>query len=126
MFHVLWLASVVAYFVAKNELEEDDRKFLAKVNPKWFPELAAKAKALLGKKDSEFVVLYSEELGEHFMGCNFITAKNKIKQKYVLTNAFVNAKAPKNYAGTSPSFLRQHALLTHRLEYDLPMLQCSI
>jgi hypothetical protein len=47
------------------------------------------------------VVLYSEELEEHFMMYNSEGKKKKIKQKCVLTNAFVNVKVDKkkNYEG---------------------------
>jgi hypothetical protein len=82
----------------------DDRKFIAKVNPAWFPELAAEAKKHLGQKDKDFVVLYSDDLGEHFMMCNSVSRKNNMKTKCVITNAFVNVNASKGYPG---AFLRR-------------------
>jgi hypothetical protein len=86
----------------KKKLVADDRKFIAKVNPAWFPELAAEAKKHLGKREDDFVVLYSEELEEHFMMCNSMTSKGAMKTKCVITNAFVNTKASKGYPGTIP------------------------
>lgn len=40
--------------VGKKKLVGDGRKFIAKVNPGWFPELAAEAKTHLSKRDKDF------------------------------------------------------------------------
>jgi len=41
------------------------------------------------------VVLWSDEVQEHFMMYNSMSKKGKIKRKCVLTNAFSNLPAPK-------------------------------
>jgi hypothetical protein len=48
--------------IRKKNLARDDKKFLAKVNPKWFPELVELASKHIGKKNQDFVVLYSGDL----------------------------------------------------------------
>jgi len=45
-------------------------KFIAKVNPQWWPELVKKAQALIGDKVHDYVVFYSEEKGLHWYMCN--------------------------------------------------------
>ena len=44
----------------------------------------------LGDTVGEFVVLWSEDLEEHFMVYNSTGKKGKLKRKCVLSNAFVN------------------------------------
>ena len=65
----------------------------------WFPELMERAKETLGKKEDDFVVLFSEELGEHLMVYNSKGKKNQLKIKAVLTNSFIQVNAKKNYVG---------------------------
>lgn len=58
----------------------EGRKFLAKVNPKWFPELTKIASESIGDKDGDFVVLWSDEKEEHFMMYNSAGKKEKSKR----------------------------------------------
>ena len=81
-------------------------KFIAKVNPIWWPDLVEEAKKHIGDKDGDFVVLHSEELGEHFMMYNSMTKKGKIKKKCVLTNAFINKNANRGYIGMVEQLLQ--------------------
>jgi hypothetical protein len=76
--------------VAKKKLTERGREFIAKCNPGWWKELVEKAATELGKKDGDFVVMWSDETQEHFMMYNSMSKKGKIKRKCVLTNAFTN------------------------------------
>lgn len=78
---------------------KENYKFIAKVNPKWWPELVKEAEKHIGKKENDFVVLHSSKLGQHFMMYNSIGKKNSMKKKCVLTNVFVNVKAPRGYLG---------------------------
>jgi hypothetical protein len=80
-------------------LEEEGRKFIAKVNSRWFPELTKIATESIGENDSDFVVLWSDVTEEHFMMYNSRGKKGKMKRKCVFTNAFVNVPAPKSYIG---------------------------
>jgi hypothetical protein len=77
-------------------LTESGRKFIAKVNSAWWKDLADVAKSELGPDDGDYVILYSDELEQHFMMYNSRTKKGKIKKKCVLTNAFVNLPPKKN------------------------------
>jgi hypothetical protein len=70
----------------------NDRRFLAKVNPSWWKILVDKAKEEIGDLDGEFVLLWSDELEQHFMMYNSESKKGKLKRKCVLTNAFINTK----------------------------------
>jgi len=81
-------------FAAKKKLVENDRKFIAKANPSWWKALVNKAKLDLGDTADDYVVLWSTELEMHFMVYNSISRKGKIKNKCVLTNAFVNLDPP--------------------------------
>lgn len=97
--YIIWYYILDIQFLGKKALVEIEQKFIAKVNSQWWPELFKKADALLGNKIHDYVVLYSEELNEHFMLYNSDMRKGKSKKKCVLTNAFMNVKAPKDYSG---------------------------
>jgi hypothetical protein len=79
-----------ASHLGKKELVARGRKFIAKVNPKWWKELVDKASLDLSDDRHEYVVLWSEELQEHFMMYNSVSKTGVVKKKCVLTNAFVN------------------------------------
>jgi hypothetical protein len=85
----------VLSLLGKKALCEKDRKFISKVNSKWWPELVEKATEYIGKKDGDFVVLWSEDLREHFMMYNSMNKRGKIKRKCVLTNSFLISKLPR-------------------------------
>jgi hypothetical protein len=76
---------------------ENNKLYLMKVSKKRFPDLFTEAKKHIDEKNrDDFVVLFSEETNEHFMFYISYQGK-KVKQKGVLTNAFVNSCAPKRY-----------------------------
>jgi len=87
--------------VGRKSLTRKGRKFISKVNPQWWRDLVEEAKKNIGDKPDDFVVLYSSKCKEHFMMYNSTGKKGKLKQKCVLTNAFVNTPAPKNYPGVN-------------------------
>lgn len=59
----------------------DNRIFMSKVNPQWFPDLVKEARHHIGNKCDDFVVLYSEPLEEHFMMYNSMSKKGQLKVK---------------------------------------------
>jgi hypothetical protein len=75
----------------------NEKLYLFKVSKLRFGELFQEAKKHIDEKNrDDFVVLYSEETKEHFM--YYISYQgSKVKEKGVLTNAFVNSCAPKKY-----------------------------
>jgi hypothetical protein len=77
--------------------KNNEKLYIFKVSKKRFPELFAKAyQAIDINNRDDFVVLYSEETNEHFMFYISYQGK-KVKQKGILTNAFLNTTAPKKY-----------------------------
>lgn len=100
-----------------KKLVKDDYKFIAKVNPRWWPDLFANAESKIGSKEGDFVVLWSIELEQHFMVYNSAGKKNKLKRKCVLTNAFENVheKNPgkKNYIVSKVTQMKNEQSLIH-------------
>lgn len=85
----LLLSTLTLIILGKKKLVEGKFKFIAKVNPMWWNDLYQIALRYLSDKAGEFVVLWSEELNEHFMVYNSIGKQSKLKRKCVLTNAFI-------------------------------------
>jgi hypothetical protein len=83
--------------MGRKYCRSNEKLYLFKVSKKRFSELFVEAKKHINQNNrDDFVVLYSEETKEHFM--YYISYQSsKVKEKGVLTNAFVNSCAPKKY-----------------------------
>jgi hypothetical protein len=84
--------------MGRSYCRSNEKLYLFKVSKKRFSELFSEAKKHIDQNNrDDFVVLYSEETKEHFM--YYISYQSsKVKEKGILTNAFVNSCAPKNYS----------------------------